>query len=152
MQAQVINLLEDIQRERGLTYIFVAHDLSVIRHICDRVAVMYGGKIVELADTETLFSHPRHPYTRSLLAAIPYPDPDIPLAYDIRGEAADPADLPPGCSFHPRCPHAKPGLCDTAGEPPELREIRPRHHTACVRAEELDDETQVAWVSGDVKP
>ncbi|MFP4359022.1 MAG: dipeptide ABC transporter ATP-binding protein, partial [Puniceicoccaceae bacterium] len=137
VQAQVINLLDDLQREFGLTYLFVAHDLSVIRHICDRVAVMYAGRIVELAGTEALFANPRHPYTRSLLAAIPHPDPDIPLAYDIRGEAADPADLPPGCSFHPRCPHARKGLCDVANQPPALRELAPGHAAACVRAEDL---------------
>jgi peptide/nickel transport system ATP-binding protein len=137
VQAQVINLLDDLQQEFGLTYLFVAHDLSVIRHICDRVAVMYAGRIVELAETEALFAHPRHPYTRSLLAAIPHPDPDIPLAYDISGEAADPADLPPGCSFHPRCPHAQQGLCDLPNQPPALRELAPGHAAACVRAEEL---------------
>ncbi len=137
VQAQVINLLDDIQREFGLTYLFVAHDLSVIRHICDRVAVMYAGRIVELAETEALFANPRHPYTRSLLAAIPHPDPDIPLAYDLTGETADPAALPPGCSFHPRCPHAKTGLCDLPGKPPQLRELAEHHSAACVRAEEV---------------
>ena len=137
VQAQVINLLENLQEEFNLTYIFVAHDLSVIRHICDRVAVMYGGRIVEIAETETLFANPRHPYTRSLLAAIPLPDPDIPLAYDISGEAADPANLPPGCSFHPRCPHAKADLCDLIGKPPSLCEIDPSHQVACVRIEDI---------------
>ncbi len=140
VQAQVINLLEDIQEEYKLTYIFVAHDLSVIRHICDRVAVMYGGKIVELAETETLFENPRHPYTRALISAIPFPDPDVRLQFDIKGEAADPADLPAGCSFHPRCPHAKQGVCDVRGEPPELRAIRPDHRAACVRVEEIAEE------------
>jgi oligopeptide/dipeptide ABC transporter ATP-binding protein len=105
VQAQVINLLADLQEEFNLTYIFVAHDLSVVEHICDRVAVMYAGKIVELAATEELFENPRHPYTRALLSAIPSVDPDIVMNFGIGGEVADAGDLPPGCSFHPRCPH-----------------------------------------------
>ena len=104
VQAQVINLLQDLQEEFGLTYLFVAHDLSVVRHICDRVAVMYAGKIVELAPTEELFEDPKHPYTRMLLSAVPMPDPDIPMNFDTTGEVADPGNLPSGCSFHPRCP------------------------------------------------
>ncbi len=142
VQAQVINLLEDIQEEFDLTYIFVAHDLSVIRHICDRVAVMYGGKVVELAETEALFENPRHPYTQALLSAIPYPDPDVHLEFQISGEAADPADLPPGCSFHPRCPHAKSGVCDVRGEPPALREVHTDSRVACVRLEEIEKKIQ----------
>jgi oligopeptide/dipeptide ABC transporter ATP-binding protein len=105
VQAQVINLLADLQDEFNLTYIFVAHDLSVVQHICDRVAVMYAGKIVELAETEELFADPRHPYTRALLSAVPNIDPDVPMNFDIGGEVADAGNLPPGCSFHPRCPH-----------------------------------------------
>ena len=105
VQAQVINLLADLQEEFDLTYIFVAHDLSVVRHICDRVAVMYAGKIVELAESEALFEEPRHPYTQALLSAVPNIDPDIPMNFDIGGEVADAGKLPPGCSFHPRCPH-----------------------------------------------
>jgi len=103
VQAQVINLLADLQDDFKLTYIFVAHDLSVVRHICDRVAVMYAGKIVELAPTEQLFEDPQHPYTCALLASVPHPDPDIPMEYGLQGEVADPSKLPPGCSFHPRC-------------------------------------------------
>jgi peptide/nickel transport system ATP-binding protein len=103
VQAQVINLLADLQDDFKLTYIFVAHDLSVVRHICDRVAVMYAGKIVELAPTEQLFEDPQHPYTRALLASVPYPDPDIPMEFGLKGEVADPSKLPSGCSFHPRC-------------------------------------------------
>ncbi len=137
VQAQVINLLEDLQDEFNLTYIFVAHDLGLIRHISDRVAVMYGGRIIEMGGTEDLYDAPRHPYTETLLSAIPHPDPDIKLEFGIRGEAADPAALPPGCSFHPRCPHAKSGVCDVAGEPPELREIMPGRRAACVRMEEI---------------
>jgi len=105
VQAQVINLLADLQEEFKLTYLFVAHDLSVVRHICDRVAVMYAGKIVELAETEALFENPQHPYTKALLSAVPMPDPDIPMNFSVSGEVADPGKLPPGCSFNPRCPH-----------------------------------------------
>jgi oligopeptide/dipeptide ABC transporter ATP-binding protein len=104
VQAQVINLLQDLQDEFGLTYIFVAHDLSVVRHICDRVAVMYAGRVVELAPTDELFADPKHPYTRTLLSAVPLPDPDIPMNFDTSGEVADPSNLPSGCAFHPRCP------------------------------------------------
>ncbi|MAE62239.1 MAG: peptide ABC transporter ATP-binding protein [Planctomycetaceae bacterium] len=104
VQAQVINMLVDLQDEFNLTYIFVAHDLSVVRHICDRVAVMYAGRIVELADTDVLFNDPQHPYTRALLSAVPHLDPDVPIRFDAGGEVADPGNLPRGCSFHPRCP------------------------------------------------
>jgi oligopeptide/dipeptide ABC transporter ATP-binding protein len=105
VQAQVINLLEDLQDELHLTYIFVAHDLSVVRHICDRVAVMYAGRIVEMGRTEEIFSEPRHPYSRALMSAIPQPDPDVRMNFNVPGEVADPSNLPAGCSFHPRCPH-----------------------------------------------
>ena len=104
VQAQVINLLADLQEELGLTYLFVAHDLSVVRHLCDRVAVMYAGKIVELGETEQIFTDPKHPYTRALLSAVPDVDPDVPMNFDLGGEVADAGRLPPGCSFHPRCP------------------------------------------------
>jgi len=103
VQAQVINLLEDLQKELGLTYIFIAHDLSVVKHICDRIAVMYAGRIVELATTEQLFDNPMHPYTKALLSAVPNPDPDQPMNMDLSGEVADPGNLPDGCAFHPRC-------------------------------------------------
>ena len=104
VQAQVINLLQDLQKELGLTYIFIAHDLSVVKHICDRIAVMYAGRIVELATTEQLFSDPQHPYTKALLSAVPNPDPDKPMNMELSGEVADPGNLPDGCAFHPRCP------------------------------------------------
>ncbi|WPJ95367.1 oligopeptide/dipeptide ABC transporter ATP-binding protein [Coraliomargarita algicola] len=103
VQAQVINLLGDLQEEFGLTYIFVAHDLSVVRHLCDKVAVMYAGRIVEMASSAALFEDPKHPYTRSLLSAVPYPDPDITMEFELGGEVADAGNLPSGCSFHPRC-------------------------------------------------
>jgi peptide/nickel transport system ATP-binding protein len=105
VQAQVINLLADLQDEFQLTYLFVAHDLSVVRHICDRVAVMYAGRIVEMADTDDLFGNPMHPYTRALMSAVPSLDPDVKMRFDVAGEAADAGHLPSGCSFHPRCPH-----------------------------------------------
>jgi peptide/nickel transport system ATP-binding protein len=107
VQAQVINLLQDLQQELGLTYIFIAHNLGVVKHICDRIAVMYAGRIVELATTEQLFGDPRHPYTRALLSAVPDPDPDKPMNMALSGEVADPGNLPPGCAFHPRCPVCK---------------------------------------------
>lgn len=128
VQAQVINLLKDLQQEFGLTYVFVAHDLSVVRHICDRVAVMYAGKIVELADTDALFDAPKHPYTKALLSAIPMPDPDIPMSYDLGGEVADPGKLPAGCSFNPRC-SKRFAPCESVQ--PELIEISRNQCAAC---------------------
>ncbi|MBI1336117.1 MAG: ATP-binding cassette domain-containing protein [Phycisphaera sp.] len=103
VQAQVVNLLAELQQEFGLTYLFIAHDLSVVKHICDRVAVMYAGRIVELADTEQLFGDPKHPYTKALLSAVPQPDPDVPMNFELGGEVADLTRLPPGCAFAPRC-------------------------------------------------
>jgi peptide/nickel transport system ATP-binding protein len=103
VQAQVINLLHDLQEEFHLTYIFIAHDLSVVRHICDRVAVMYAGQIVELAETEQLFEDPQHPYTRMLLKSVPQPDPEMRMDFSTLGEPADLSNLPAGCAFHPRC-------------------------------------------------
>jgi peptide/nickel transport system ATP-binding protein len=104
VQAQVINLLSDLQDEFDLTYVFIAHDLSVVRHICDRVAVMYAGRIVELGETEALFEDPKHPYTRMLLGAVPKPDPTDRMTFASTGEPADLARPPGGCAFHPRCP------------------------------------------------
>ena len=104
VQAQVLNLLKDLQTELRLTYIFVAHNLNVVRHFCDRVAVMYAGRVVELGRTSEIFANPQHPYTRALLAAVPWPDPDVKMNFDVPGEIADPTNLPAGCSFHPRCP------------------------------------------------
>jgi len=128
VQAQVINLLQDLQEEFGLSYLFVAHDLAVVRHICDRIAVMYAGKIVEIAETDALFNDPQHPYTQGLLASIPEPDPTQKLEFALAGEIADPANLPPGCSFNPRCPKRfEP--CD--GRVPQLVEAKPGHRAAC---------------------
>jgi oligopeptide/dipeptide ABC transporter ATP-binding protein len=128
VQAQVINLLADLQGELKLTYIFVAHDLSVVRHISDRVAVMYAGRIVEVAATEAIFQDPKHPYTRALISAVPYPDPDRKMAFRLGGEVADPAHLPPGCAFHPRCgDRFEP--CDKRR--PELKDLGEARCVAC---------------------
>ena len=135
VQAQILNLMLELQERLGLTYLFVAHDLSVVRHISDRVAVMYVGRIVETAPSESLFFHPRHPYTEALLSAVPKPDPR--LRSDrivLQGEVADPANPPPGCYFHPRCSYAV-DLCRE--NIPEQEEIAPNHFVSCHRAREL---------------
>jgi peptide/nickel transport system ATP-binding protein len=135
VQAQILNLLQDLQREFRLTYLFVAHDLSVVRHISDRVAVMYVGRIVELAETEALFTAPRHPNTAALLSAVPEPDPRARAKRIIlQGEVANPAAPPPGCYFHPRCPYAI-DKCRT--DTPAWEEIAPGRRVACHRAREL---------------
>jgi oligopeptide/dipeptide ABC transporter ATP-binding protein len=128
VQAQVINLLAELKDEFQLTCVFVAHDLSVVRHICDRVAVMYAGKLVETGPADALFDDPKHPYTRALISAVPYPDPDRPMQFSLSGEVADPANLPPGCSFHPRCKERIEG-CDTIR--PELTDVAPDRRVAC---------------------
>jgi oligopeptide transport system ATP-binding protein len=131
IQAQIINLLEDLQRELHLTYLFVAHDLSVVRHISDRVAVMYLGRIVELADRQTLYDAPVHPYTRALLSAVPIPDPEIELHRErivLGGEVPSPLSPPSGCVFHPRCPIA---VARCSEDVPALREVRPGQWGAC---------------------
>lgn len=111
IQAQILNLLMDLQDELHLTYLFIAHDLSVVKHVSDRVAVMYLGKIVEIADTDTLFSDPKHPYTRALLAAIPKPNPKAPKRKVLHGEVPSPINPPSGCRFHPRCPEVIGEVC-----------------------------------------
>ena len=135
VQAQILNLLMRLQNELGLTYLFVAHDLSVVKHISDRVAVMYVGQLVELADTDALFHRPKHPYTSSLMAAIPAPDPrKRGDRARLKGEVANPANPPSGCYFHPRCPHAT-DVCTR--ESPMFEEIEPGHFVRCHHAKEL---------------
>jgi oligopeptide/dipeptide ABC transporter ATP-binding protein len=134
IQAQIVNLLEELQQRLGLAYLFVAHDLSVVEHVSDRVAVMYLGRIVELADAATLYREPRHPYTRALLAAVPVPDPVRRAARVLpRGDVPNPARPPSGCRFHPRCPLAEVGghLARCRAEDPVLREVAPGHWVAC---------------------
>ena len=135
VQAQILNLLEDLQQKFRLTYLFISHDLSVVEHISDRVAVMYVGKLVESAATTELYTNPRHPYTEALLSAVPKPDPRLRKAPIVpQGDVADPANPPSGCYFHPRCPYA---IERCAQEEPVLREITPDHLVCCHRAEEL---------------
>jgi oligopeptide/dipeptide ABC transporter ATP-binding protein len=131
IQAQIINLLEDLREKLGLTYLFIAHDLSVVRHLCQRVAVMYLGRVVELASCDEVFDNPQHPYTRALLAAVPVPDPTIEATrafQPLPGEVPSPINPPPGCVFHPRCPIA---VEDCQRTRPEPRELRPNHWVAC---------------------
>ena len=136
IQAQVINLLEDLQQEFGLTYLFIAHNLSVVEHISDRVAVMYLGKIVELAPATELYMDPKHPYTEALLSAVPRTDPDQKSQRIIlAGDVPSPANQPAGCKFHPRCLYAQ-AICSE--QEPQLEEVRPGHFAACHFATELD--------------
>ncbi|MGZ5112684.1 MAG: oligopeptide/dipeptide ABC transporter ATP-binding protein [Usitatibacter sp.] len=129
MQAQVVNLLMDLQEEFGLSYLFVAHDLAVVEHISHRVAVMYLGRIVELADTASIFERPQHPYTVALLSAVPVPDPTSPRKRIIlSGDVPSPVNPPPGCRFHTRCPHAF-DRCRV--EVPPMLEVAPGHFAAC---------------------
>jgi len=131
IQAQIVNLLEDLRGKFGLTYLFIAHDLSVVRHLCQRVAVMYLGRIVELAYCDELFDDPLHPYTQALLSAVPVPDPSVEATrafQPVKGEVPSPINPPSGCVFHPRCPIAV-ARCKEVR--PELRELRPGHWVAC---------------------
>src|ERR1700732_460443 len=131
IQAQIVNLLEDLRERFNLTYLFIAHDLSVVRHLCQRVAVMYLGGIVEQADCDELFDNPLHPYTRVLLDAVPVPDPNVEASrafQPVIGEVPSPINPPPGCVFHPRCPIA---VAECKRTRPELRELRPSHWVAC---------------------
>lgn len=136
IQAQTLNLLSDLQSDFNLSYVFVAHDLSVVQHISDRVAVMYVGKIAEVAESDVLYNNPLHPYTEALLSAVPKPDPKYESKrIHMQGDVADPSNPPSGCYFHPRCRYAI-DVCKTT--PPEYRELIPDHFVSCHRAEELD--------------
>jgi peptide/nickel transport system ATP-binding protein len=136
IQAQILNLLQDLQEQFHLTYLFVAHNLSVVEHISDRTAVMYVGKMVELAATEELYGRPRHPYTEALLSAVPEPDPDTKMERIIlAGEVPNPANPPAGCPFHPRCRYAK-AVCSE--QVPQWQEVAPQRFTACHFAADLD--------------
>ncbi|QVQ55011.1 ATP-binding cassette domain-containing protein [Spiractinospora alimapuensis] len=137
VRSQILNLLRDQQEDLGLTYVFISHDLSVVRHLCDRVAVMYLGRIVELGDTALLYAAPRHPYTEALISAVPVPDPRLRgtgRRIRLSGDIPDPASPPAGCPFHTRCRHAT-ERCEV--ERPELREVASGRHVACHHAESL---------------
>ncbi len=134
IQAQVINLLKELQEKRGLTYLFIAHDLSMVKHISDRIGVMYLGAMVELTDSESLFEDPIHPYTQALLSAIPIPDPDVEKSRSrimLEGSLPNPVNLKEGCRFASRCPYAE-QLCRE--KTPEMKEVRPGHFAACHKA------------------
>ncbi|MFM7347388.1 MAG: oligopeptide/dipeptide ABC transporter ATP-binding protein, partial [Tagaea sp.] len=133
IQGQIINLLENLQKKLGLTYLFIAHDLAVVRHISDRVAVMYLGRMMELADGDALYAEPLHPYTKALLDAAPIPDPGIEksrAARTLGGEIPSPLRPPTGCVFHTRCPMADQACKETI---PEIREVKPGHLVACLK-------------------
>ena len=138
IQAQVINMFDELQDQMDLTYLFIAHDLLVVRHISDRIAVMYLGKMVELADAKEIYDHPLHPYSKSLMSAVPVPDPQIARANQrvvLHGDIPSPLNAPSGCPFRTRCPYA----CDACAEAmPELKELSPGHFVACHKAEEIN--------------
>ena len=134
IQAQIINLLEELQEQFNLTYLFIAHDLSVVRHISDRVGVMYLGHLVEMAERNEIYRNPIHPYTKALLSAVPIPDPILDAQRDrvlLSGEVPSPLNPPTGCVFHPRCPIADDECSQVT---PELREVEPGHWAACIRS------------------
>ncbi len=136
IQAQTLNLMQDLQADFNLAYLFVAHDLSVVQHISDRVAVMYVGKIAEMAESDELYNNPLHPYTEALMTAVPKPDPKYQSERVVmQGDVADPSNPPSGCYFHPRCQYAK-DIC--VNEEPEFRELQPDHFVSCHRADELN--------------
>ena len=135
IQAQILNLLAELQERLGLTYLFIAHDLAVVRHVADRIGVMYLGRLVELADGEELYRNPTHPYTQALISGVPIPDPEIEATRDrvvLQGEIPSPLNPPSGCHFHPRCPQA---IDECKRIQPELQSLAENHATACIRAE-----------------
>jgi peptide/nickel transport system ATP-binding protein len=145
IQAQIINLMENLQSEFALTYLFIAHDLAVVRHISDRIAVMYLGSIVEVSPSDELYDSPLHPYTISLLSAVPIPDPEVEKQREtilLAGDLPSPANPPAACRFHTRCPYIQPTLCTT--DAPPLRELQPGHSVACHWAEQIK--------AGEIKP
>jgi len=145
IQAQIINLLENLQEDFQLTYLFIAHDLAVVRHISDRIAVMYLGGIVEVSPADELYDHPLHPYTISLLSAVPIPDPKVEREREtilLQGDLPSPAAPPQACRFHTRCPYVQPTRC--RDERPQLRRLLPGHEVACHWAEQIR--------SGEIKP
>ena len=138
IQAQVINMFDELQEQMGLTYLFIAHDILVVRHISDRIAVMYLGKMVELADAREIYDHPLHPYTKSLMSAVPQPDPKVARANKrivLSGDIPSPLNAPSGCPFRTRCPHATPACAEAM---PEFKEVSPGHFAACHRIAELN--------------
>jgi peptide/nickel transport system ATP-binding protein len=138
IQAQIINLLDSLQDEFDLTYLFIAHDLAVVRHVSDRIAVMYLGKIVEISPADELYSTPLHPYTISLLSAVPIPDPEVERQRErilLAGDLPSPANPPPACRFHTRCPYVQPTRC--RDEEPMPRELQPGHFVACHWVEQI---------------
>ncbi len=138
IQAQVINMFDELQEKLGLTYLFIAHDLLVVRHISNRIAVMYLGKMVELADAAEIYDHPLHPYSKALISAVPVPDPKVARAnrrIALKGEIPSPLNTPPGCPFHTRCPYAKPECQESM---PEFREVSKGHFAACHLLEEIN--------------
>ena len=129
IQAQILNLMKELKEKRGLTYIFISHNLSVVHHLCDRIAVMYLGHIVEIAPKDELFENPQHPYTKALLNAIPIPDPTLKtMNEEIQGDVPSPRNPPKGCCFHTRCPFAKPECSEVV---PQTREVKPGHFVSC---------------------
>ena len=144
VQAQILNLLRALVRDMGLTMLLISHDLSVVRHMAQRIAVMYLGRIVELGPATEVIDHARHPYTQALVSAVPVPNPDTAQARQrivLQGELPSPINPPSGCAFHPRCPHA---VAACAATRPELEETRPTHHAACMRLDALAPEAALA--------